>query len=63
MSQRDRILMHLKRGPITPIQALEKFGCFRLASRINELRTAGHRIDTEIVRKGEKRYARYRLVA
>lgn len=62
MSQKDRILSYLKRRPITPIQALEKFGCFRLAARIEELRSEGYQIKTERVERGDKRYARYRLV-
>lgn len=61
MSQKDRILSYLKRRPLTPIQALEKFGCFRLAARIEELRSEGYQIKTERVERGEKRYARYRL--
>lgn len=62
MSQNHAILSHLKRGPITPLDALERYGCFRLAARIDELRTAGHAIRTEWVRQGEKRFARYRMV-
>lgn len=63
MSQKLRILNYLKRRPITPIQALEKFGCLRLAARIEELRSEGHSIETERVERGNKRYARYRLTA
>ena len=64
MSQTSQILMHIKRyGSITPITALDKYGCFRLAARIADLRDSGHKIATEIVRSGDKRFARYRLVA
>jgi len=64
MSQTSAILSHMKRhGSIEPLTALDKYGCFRLAARINDLRYAGHQIDTEIVEKGSKRFARYRLVA
>jgi len=47
-SQRERILAILQARPegITPGQALDEVGCFRLASRISELREAGHIIDT-----------------
>ena len=62
MSQEKAILSHLKRGPITPLDALERYGCFRLAARINDLRGRGHRIETEMVERDDKRYARYRLV-
>ena len=61
MSQSLRILRHLERRPITPMQALEQYGVFRLAARINDLRDAGHIIETETVKRGDKRYARYRL--
>jgi hypothetical protein len=61
MTQSDRILAHLQRGkPLTPIQALSRFGVFRLAARIGELRGAGHDIKT-FTTKG-KPYASYRMV-
>ena len=37
-SQTQWILEALKRGPLTPIAALEGCGCFRLAARIKEER-------------------------
>jgi len=47
MSQRDRIRADLKAGKtITPIDALEKYGCYRLAARIAELRKDGMDITT-----------------
>lgn len=46
MTQTAWILDALKRGPLTPIDALDGCGCFRLAPRILELRQAGHRIFT-----------------
>ncbi len=46
MSQCDDILAHLKTGPITPVQALNSYGCFRLAARIKDLREQGHDIET-----------------
>ena len=61
MSQNHTILSHLKRGPITPLQALEHYGCLRLAARIQNLRDAGHAIKTEWVERQGKRFARYRL--
>lgn len=47
MSQTEWILENLKHGPITPIDALQGCGCFRLAARIADLRQAGHDIITE----------------
>jgi len=46
MSQCDDILAHLKRGPITAIDALNRYGCFRLAARIKDLRAQGYDIET-----------------
>ena len=59
-AQRDAILWHLEhRGSITPIEALNELGCFRLAARIEELRRSGHGIKTIIEKRNGKRYARY----
>jgi len=49
MSQTTAILDMLKRGPVTPLDALQQAGCFRLAARIAELRQQGHDILTETV--------------
>jgi hypothetical protein len=47
MTQNQWILDSLKRGPLTPIDALNGCGCFRLAARIKDLREAGHPIETK----------------
>jgi hypothetical protein len=61
-SQCDRLLAHLTRGrSITPLQALERFGCLTLSQRMGELRRRGHRIRSELVQVGSKRVARYSL--
>jgi hypothetical protein len=62
MSQKTDILAHLQHGPITPMEALKKYGCFRLAARIDNLRQDGHDIATEMVDTGDKRWAKYSLV-
>jgi hypothetical protein len=60
-SQTDRILAHLISGkPLTAMQALDKFGCFRLAARIGQLRKQWW-ITTEMKTKGGKRFAVYRM--
>lgn len=46
MSQCDDILNHLKREPISAIEALNRYGCFRLAARIKDLREQGYEIET-----------------
>lgn len=41
-TQNLMVLAHLKTGrELTPIEALKKYGCFRLAARVYELKQAG----------------------
>lgn len=67
MTQSQRILEHLQQyGSITQRDAIDNYGIMRLASRVDELRKAGHPIITEVVtgknRYGEPtRWARYRM--
>lgn len=62
MTQNDLILSHLKSGKtITPLEALELYGCFRLGGRILELRQKGFNIETETQHENGKHFARYRL--
>jgi len=47
-TQAGKILDHLThRGPITAMDALNHYGCFRLAARIKDLRNEGHDIKSE----------------
>ena len=49
-SQNKQIKAHLEEGnSITAIQALEKFGCFRLAARIKDLKETGMVIDKAMI--------------
>lgn len=53
MSQVDQLLALLReRGAegVTPLDALEHVGSFRLAARVNDLRKAGYDVRTQIVR-------------
>ena len=62
MTQNQQIKSYLEKGKsITPIQALNKFGCFRLAARISDLRNEGLNIATKIVTKDGKTFAKYYL--
>lgn len=58
------VLHHLRTiGPITPWEALELYGCFRLGARIYDLKRRGHPIITELVTAAKgKRHARYHLL-
>lgn len=64
MTQKQAILAHLRTGAsITPLEALEKYGCFRLASVIHELRRDGHQIETDDGKHGKKHFAIYKLIS
>ena len=63
-TQCELILKDLKKGrKINPLIALAKYKCFRLASRINDLRAEGHNIETKMVsnEEGKKKFAEYYL--
>lgn len=64
MSQTTQIQRHLEKGKsLTAIQALNKYGCFRLAARIADLRNDGMNIKTTIVKlKNNKQIASYSVV-
>ena len=56
MTQCDRIMRHFEKyGSITPNEATSRYGIRRLASRINDLKSRGVAITTEMV-KGKNRY-------
>ena len=63
MSQNKQIADYLNKGKkLTTIDALNKFGCFRLASRINDLRNDGMNITTMIIKlDNKKQVAQYSL--
>ena len=46
---------------LSPIDALQKFGCFRLASRCFDLRKQGFKVDSKTETKNGKSYAVYSI--
>jgi len=63
-SQNHLVLEHLlKKREITSLQAIQWWGCTRLAARVSDLRRAGHRIGGYRVRvrtrHGEATVTRY----
>jgi hypothetical protein len=62
--QNAMVLEHLiRRGPITPQEALIFYGCFRLAARIYDLRQVGHHIiTTRVMNEHGNPYAEYHLL-
>ena len=62
-TQMDRILAHLLGGgSLTALEALDRFGCSRLAARIGDIRAMGYQVHAEMVTlDNAKRVARYRI--
>ena len=59
-TQRQQILEYLQRGNrLTPIEALNKFGCFRLAAVIHRLKQDDHDIKAATVTWDGKQFAQY----
>ena len=61
--QKDIILELLQGGvSVTPMLALNRCGCFRLAAIVHQLRDEGHNIETHRIKShtGNK-YAEYKL--
>lgn len=63
-AQAARILSHMQSGKsITAIEALNLYGCFRLAARIGDLRDHGYKIKSEPYRTPEgKTVSKYSLI-
>lgn len=59
-TQTQQIRAHLLRhNSITPLQALRKYGCLRLAARIWDLRKSGFSVVRHMVNRGGKKFAKY----
>ena len=62
MTQETQIINYLKTGKkLSPLEALKKFGCFRLGARIFDLKQKGHNIATQFKPKKGKTFAEYSL--
>ena len=61
-TQNENVKGWLKSGKtISPLQALNKFGIFRLASRISDLKNEGLRIEKKMIYEHPVKYAQYKL--
>jgi len=60
-NQASQIKHYLEQGhTLTSIEALEKFQCFRLASRIHDLKKSGYAVDKIMITgTNGKRWAQY----
>lgn len=60
MSQNESILRWPRKGrSLTALQALERFGCLRLAARVRNLKDAGHPVRSRLVHRAGKKWAEY----
>lgn len=56
-TQTQNILAHLQLGnSITPIEALNMFGCLRLGARIHDIKRLGYDVITEIKQVGDHKH-------
>ena len=63
-TQKVNVLNHLKSGKsITPLEALQEYGCFRLEDRIFVLRQDGYNIITNNITENGKTFAEYTLLS
>jgi hypothetical protein len=63
-SQNAKILNYLKtKKPLTTRDAQELFSCYRLASRVYDLRSQGHPIVSQSKRVGDTVIAEYRYAS
>jgi hypothetical protein len=62
-SQTERILEFMLSGnTITPMEALDKFGCFRLGARIADIKAKGYIVYSDFVTAPNgKKFKRYYL--
>lgn len=59
-TQSKQILSHLEAGnEINPIEALNKFGCFRLGARIYDLKQQGYDITKRMVKVNDDAYVAF----
>lgn len=67
-TQNESVLKHLRSGKkITALEALQRYGCFRLAAIIHNLKNKGflephESIDSKPVTKDKKTFSQYSLV-
>lgn len=61
-TQNAMVLHHMQTiGPLSPLEALNRYGIFRLGARRYDLIKLGYDVRTRIVKHGRKRFAEYFL--
>lgn len=62
-SQNQLIKAHLESGkPLTGMEALHRYGCFRLPARIADIKAQGVPVESKLVKVGPKKWvSEYRI--
>jgi len=63
-SQKDKILTHFLTGAsLTPLEALNNFGAFRLSAVVHKLKEEGWNIESKLIhdKRNNKMYSKYKL--
>jgi len=63
MTQKQTLVKHLKRKPITTLEATFKYRICRLSERIRELEADGYSIHRENIVENGHHYVRYHMAA
>ncbi|MGZ4956191.1 MAG: helix-turn-helix domain-containing protein [Methylobacter sp.] len=61
--QREKVLDHLRQGPLSTLQARNELFVMSIAARIFELKQRGFNIVTHYVMAGDKKIAQYVLLS
>jgi hypothetical protein len=62
MTKIDAVFMHLKKQPITSLEAINLYKATRLADIVFKLKQKGHNIVTVMVSSKDSCFARYYLI-
>ena len=65
MTQTTELLTYFKATSkqITPLEALNQFGIFRLADVVYKLKNKGHNIKTHLITQNKKTFASYEYIS
>jgi hypothetical protein len=62
MSQTSQLISLMKRKWVTPQDALRHAGCFRLAARVHDMRSAGINVVDRWVERDDTRFKAYKII-
>ena len=62
MSQTSQLISLMKKKWVTPQDALRHAGCFRLAARVHDMRSAGINVIDRWVERDDTRFKAYKII-